>query len=449
MKNHKRLKTIKIVYSLLAKKNSLQFFLLRKTFICAIIRSISNILMFVLSVIFARALGPDSFGTYTYVMSIMTLLVVLADAGMPSFLMREVACKYRYMDKNLINAAVMYSFKIVMIFSVIISIIGLAVLALKWNTFDTHIKYSVVIMLSTLPFISILKTSSYAIRGLHCIIAGQVFEFLGRPIVVLLIILLFYYFSIPIRVDLAILAQLIAAASVCIISLIWWRSCIINSLQFTQKKPATTIKHSWKSSISFIFLGLAEIINYQADVLMLGLYKSETDVGIYRSASQLAVIVAFALQAANSVIAPHLARLYSESDWSRLERVVKIVARSSFLFAVSVVIVLLFYGEKILISVFGNSYVAAYSPLVILSIGQLANAYFGAVGLLLNMTGYESVVARMLWVTGTVNVIINAILIPKYGATGAAVATAITLISWNYFLYLEVKKKLGISSTAI
>jgi O-antigen/teichoic acid export membrane protein len=64
------------------------------------------------------------------------------------------------------------------------------------------------------------------------------------------------------------------------------------------------------------------------------------------------------------------------------------------------------------------------------------------------MTGHERIAARILWQTATLNIAMNAVLIPLFGMAGAATASAVSLVVWNAALYRQVRQRLSISSTA-
>jgi O-antigen/teichoic acid export membrane protein len=87
--------------------------------------------------------------------------------------------------------------------------------------------------------------------------------------------------------------------------------------------------------------------------------------------------------------------------------------------------------------------------LLILLVGQVVNAGCGPVAQLLNMTGYEKYTLRGVGVSTILNVVLNVILIPKYGIAGAAVASALTLVGWNLILVYFVARELGINSSVI
>jgi len=77
------------------------------------------------------------------------------------------------------------------------------------------------------------------------------------------------------------------------------------------------------------------------------------------------------------------------------------------------------------------------------------NAATGSVGNLLTMSGHERDAARGFVFAAVLNLVLNVLLIPAYGIVGAAVAAAISLISWNLILAALVYRRLGIHSTAL
>ena len=105
-------------------------------------------------------------------------------------------------------------------------------------------------------------------------------------------------------------------------------------------------------------------------------------------------------------------------------------------------------GEWLLVTLFGSEFGGAYWPLLILGLGQLANAGFGATAMLLNMTGFERDVTRVVAIAAGLNVGLNLALIPFFGVIGAAVATSVSLLFWNVWLWQVVRWRLGVSSLA-
>jgi O-antigen/teichoic acid export membrane protein len=80
--------------------------------------------------------------------------------------------------------------------------------------------------------------------------------------------------------------------------------------------------------------------------------------------------------------------------------------------------------------------------------GKHKNNKVKSVGFLLNMTGHEQDTARGMTIAAVSNVVLNLLLVPLWGLTGAALASAITLTAWNVLLWLAVRRRLKINSMA-
>ena len=106
------------------------------------------------------------------------------------------------------------------------------------------------------------------------------------------------------------------------------------------------------------------------------------------------------------------------------------------------------FGRQIITILFGPEFAAANAPLAILSIGQLANAATGSVGVLLVMTGYQHRATAAMAAGAVLNVLIGLVLIPAYAETGAAIAATVSLIVSNVLMTFATRRKLAIDSTA-
>lgn len=78
--------------------------------------------------------------------------------------------------------------------------------------------------------------------------------------------------------------------------------------------------------------------------------------------------------------------------------------------------------------------------------GQAVNAFCGSIGVYLNMTGKQQVFQVVLLSALGVNVVLNYFLIPKFGMTGAAIATSVSMILWNAAAVLYVYQKDGVKT---
>ena len=63
------------------------------------------------------------------------------------------------------------------------------------------------------------------------------------------------------------------------------------------------------------------------------------------------------------------------------------------------------------------------------------------------MTGNEKKSASAIALGAGINVALNALLIPRYGVEGAAIATSTSIVIRNILLSIQVRQKLNISPT--
>jgi O-antigen/teichoic acid export membrane protein len=69
--------------------------------------------------------------------------------------------------------------------------------------------------------------------------------------------------------------------------------------------------------------------------------------------------------------------------------------------------------------------------MIVLLVGQLVNIAGGSVALLLNMTGHEDIVSTSLGWAFLASIILCFILVPSYGALGAAIAASSSMMLWH------------------
>ena len=106
-----------------------------------------------------------------------------------------------------------------------------------------------------------------------------------------------------------------------------------------------------------------------------------------------------------------------------------------------------FFGTEILGLIFGSEYVVGYRALLIISLGQAVNAFFGSSISILTMSGNEKFVIKGMSLSTIINVVLNLALIPHLGIDGAALGATTALLVWNIYLWIVIKKQLNIDCT--
>lgn len=183
-----------------------------------------------------------------------------------------------------------------------------------------------------------------------------------------------------------------------------------------------------KKSYHFILPGLMVAIYGQTDKMMLKHMINEAEIGYYATAVSLCSVWCFILSAIIDSMSPTIMKLYQE-DEKNFIKYNKILYFIVFYISIIVSIIFTIFGKLIIQILFGEVYLPTVAPLRIIT-WYTAFSYLG--------------VARNAWVvckdkqrylkylycsSAILNVILNLIFIPKYGAVGAAFASLISQIS--------------------
>jgi O-antigen/teichoic acid export membrane protein len=174
------------------------------------------------------------------------------------------------------------------------------------------------------------------------------------------------------------------------------------------------------------------------DVLMLGYFTSADLVGLYNGALPLCVLIPIFLNSAGFIFVPVLSVLYSQGQLSEMKKTYSIITKWTFSASLPLFLVIFIFSGTVLTFLFGTDYYEASTALRILSVGYMFHVSLGPIGQNLVIFGRP----RLIMVNNTagliINVLLNIVLIPRYGINGAAVATAVTYVSLNCLALIQV-----------
>ena len=179
-----------------------------------------------------------------------------------------------------------------------------------------------------------------------------------------------------------------------------------------------------------------------SDIIILGIYASSEDVGVYAAASRTVMVTALILIAVNAVTAPKYARFYKDGDYTSIAKLAQASSIVLLLLVLIPTLILVFFSEWIM-SWFGHDYTVGATVLIILAFGQFVNVACGSVGYLLTMTGREKKLRNIFVAAATLNIALSVLSVKYFGVIGVAYSTAFSVMFWNVWAMIEVRKHLG------
>jgi O-antigen/teichoic acid export membrane protein len=410
------------------------------------IKLIFAALGFITAIMLARHLGPAGYGTYTFVMALVGFLTIPSELGIPGLAVREIAVANARKDWGQMRGFIRRAHQGIAVLTAILITVSALVLLVFGDRIDPVKRQCMWLGLALVPLISLGALRGAMLRGLRKVVLGQLPEQVIRPAA---LVALIFVATVPgsggLLPPIVMLCQIAATAI----------AFTCGMLLFLRHRPAEMISappafrtRNWiRSTIPFGLSATLMLINGRTDILALGLFREDTEVGVYRVAVQMALPVIFALQAVNMIQAPHIAHLYATGDKKRLQAMVARSSQAVLAVAACAALIVIVFGKPLIRILFGPQYAAAHDPLVILAIGQLVNAGMGSVASLLNMTGHERDTTRIMLMAALLNLTLNFTLTPVWGMRGAATATAASLVVWNVVMWRMVKHRIGIHAS--
>ncbi len=437
------LKLIPIINNIINNKEGIRF----QTGISLVLRIGNRLTAFIITLLLATFWSPDELGIYSYVISVITLLSIFSQFGLPDFVMREVSKSlvlHQWSQfKGLVIWALGFSFILTFL------LIGFCLLAFQYlpASFEELDKTPFYWGLILFPLLTVLTIFGGLLRGLGNVIQGILIKDTLKGLIWTVILIIFYFLKPTKRwivnagAEAAIITHVGAAAITLFVGFIFLISNLPKAANSVN--PEYDISSWRKGMLPFSVISIMFVINSNIDVLMLGSLSTHAEIGIYKIAFQFATLVTFGLTAIRLVIAPHFSRNFAKADYLSLERSALKTTKLSFLFALPVSVFLIIFWRIIVIYLFSAEYFVSYFPLVILTIGELVSATVGPVGILLNMTKYEKDTVLVIIISLLINIILNIILIPSWGAMGAAVALTFSKVIRSGMLWIKVKQRFG------
>lgn len=395
----------------------------------------------------ARLLGKSEYGLYALALSWVSVLAVLAQLGqdasvvrfLPGYCTRDEWGKARGLRRG-IGTLVLFS-------SVAIAIIGCVFVHLDHAQHETAWSRTFYIAFAMLPALTQLQQSSALHRAFKRAVSAGIYTTIARP-AILTLFLGGLVLSGYARITAPIAMTVSALAAVLALALSAWHLSVTWPHQQRKVRPEYELRKWAVVGANLSLLSVVIVAGSRLDVLLLGALTGSTEVGAYYAAAQIAGFALYGAQAANVILAPLIAERYDANDLIGLQMIARRAARVGFSFALVACIFFAVTGKWVL-GLFGPGFSEAYIPLLILLFGYCAVTSLGEVGFLLSMTQYQRQAMYFALIGVAINGVTTYILVPPFGASGAALGAVVSLFAWRYFALRFITRHLGIQPAAI
>ena len=396
---------------------------------------ITSLLTPILLIYIARTLGGEIFGKYSFILSLTAIFLIISEFGIKSVAIRDVArdtsSVSRYL-RNIIGLKLLFS-----MVSVIILVLFVALLDMPPDT--TIASY---IFAGGLFF----QSMSYAFRWVFHALQIMEFEALQR-VAERLLILVF---------SMLVLWRGFGLIALSLVFLITQIVIFILSLFFVARKitiPSIKVDLSFfrylvKTAVFFALCEVLWMIYFRIDIVMLAKIRGETEVGWYNAAYVIVNFVTLISMLLMQAMFPVLSSLY-EKGRDKLKETAESLFRYLIIIALAIAPILFVLSNKIINIIYGAGYSNSINALKVLIFVILFLFPGNLFAHILASSNRHKQLALANFIGVVINIVLNYILIPKYGYIGAGVATIITEVILCLLLYNLMSRFIKISSLRI
>ncbi len=178
------------------------------------------------------------------------------------------------------------------------------------------------------------------------------------------------------------------------------------------------------------------------DVNFVARYESLEQLGIYSIAAFIGLVIETPLSALEKIAGTKIAKLFAQNNLSEIEKIYKLSSKYLMIFCgllASVLIVCI----KPLLSLLPHDYSSGAIVTIIICLGAFINSASGVNYSIITYSNYYKLGAIFYSSLLVVTIILNILLIPRFGIMGAAIATCTASILHNLLRFIFIKIKLN------
>jgi O-antigen/teichoic acid export membrane protein len=377
----------------------------------------------------ARIAGPEAFGIYTYVFAWMVVLSYCSALGFDVALLRFVPAYQAERAWALLKGAIRYAELCSIAVGTVVISVGIFVVLVAAQGISSELKSTFVIGFILVPVWALLWIRSSVVRAFGGVASALIPDRVVRDGTLFGLVALASY-GLGWTIDARWTMGATLFSSVIGLGLASFATRRLRPRMLDGVSPKYAVRKWSLIALPIVIIGAAEALLNRTGVLLLGWTGHTAGAGVYGLAFNIAFLAALPRTAVNTLFAPTISDLFARKDRATLQVLVATSASWTLLGAACIALVLSVLAGPLL-NWFGNGYEAGIPALRILLAGQAFAAGAGSQLHVMTMTGHERSAAALIIASALLNAILSVVLIDRFGLTGAAIATTITLIIWN------------------
>lgn len=400
---------------------------------------LGTLLSFFARIIIVRYITPNEFGVLSLVLVVINILVVISLFGFEYSVPRYISHAFGKEDYLRVWATIKYSIKFAFSLSIISSFILYFLVPWLLHLFNkSDLINPIRILVFTIPSLVLTNLLISILRGLEDVKAKVYFQNIfpwGIRIVLLGLVILF---GLSFK---GVLYTYLISGILTVIFIILYSKNIIYKFAPAVPNSAPIINKEFiVFSLPLLCTSISLVMMSWTDTLMLGYFKSADIVGLYNIALLSSRFIDLPLQAMTFIYLPVASQFFAQGRLVELKKFYSSITKWTFFITFPVILTMFFAPKAFLHLFFGTNYINANIALQLLIVSKFVETFIGPNGMTMISFGKTNIVLYSTLTSISSNIILNILLIPKYGLEGAAVASAFSLVLANFLLLIFMYK---------
>ncbi len=403
--------------------------IIKNTLSLLIGNALSTFLGFVAVVYLARVLGPGTFGIINFAIALVSFFIFIANMGLPLVATRGIA-----RDKKKINEYL----STILTLRLCLAALSFGLLLLMTFFFIKSPEEQYLIVLYGLELIPSALFLGWAFQGLERMEYIGIGRILGSGIYLGLVLWLIKNQNQLLLIPFFQIADKLIVAGI----LFFIFSRYFGKPSFCFNSGSLIIL--FKRALPIGLTSFLSLIIYYLDTVMLGLMKSNEEVGYYNAAYKIVFLLVMIISTYHDSVFPIISNYYKNSLDS-FKRFQSYSTKMMITFALPLGVAGTILARKIIIIIYGVEYSRATIALQIL-IWACALIFINtAFSRGLFASDREKECLKIVTMQAAIAIVLNFILIPPLGLVGASVATVIGEICGLLMYYRKLGKIINLS----
>ena len=395
------------------------------------------LIMFATGVFITRTIGADLFGKYSLSKSIFDVLAVFAVFGLNTGVVRLTSKYTALREPRSVKGTLLSGIAITSALSAVI-VLAILFLApfLARRAFDNVEGIDLVLRVHFigLPFFALMMVILGYTQGLKTLKYSALVELIARPVIRLVVIL--SLFLVGLKLFAVVFGSIISFFMAALMAFYFARK--ISPFNFGKTRTKLVTRELFFYSLPLVLARFMNVTISRSNTILVGFFKDSTSTGLFGAAVMLSPFISLSLISFGKIFAPVISELWEKQEHAELQQTFKTVSKWILSLGYPVFLIIMLFSPSLLL-VFGPDFVKAGTTLRLLALGQMVNAAVGPAGFMLSMTGRQKLNMFNSIGLAALNIVLNIVMIPKYGIAGAALATTIALGLINLARVIEVK----------